>query len=215
MPIVVPAFPGDTLCNIAIRNGFLDCAPIRNDPANAGADFLNRDLRLGDLVTVPDRADREDPASTERRTVFELIAAFPTSIRFVHGSPDRPFRDDDTLTFLNVSNFRCDRSGNAGTSAFTAAFGFNANAHADADSFKVEVCDPGAPASIFPNLDALRPTLDPVGAVIGHELHPAAEQGDQTSPWSVAASPAGRATAPSTCGSSRTSRTSTATTFNF
>lgn len=182
MPIIVPALPGDTLCNIAIRNGFVDCAPIRNDPANAGADFLTRDLRLGDLITVPDRADREDPASTERRTVFELIAAFPINLRFVHGSPDRPFRDDDTLTFLNVSNFRCDRAGNTGTTAFTAAFGFNANAHADLDTFKVEVCDPGAPAKIFPNLDALRPSLDPVGAVIGHERHPGAEQGEHNIP---------------------------------
>ena len=183
MPTPVPAVPGDTLCNIAMRFGFLDCAPIRNDPANAGADFLNRDLRLGDIIVVPDRAIGVEGAPTEAETIFRLLAAPAIRIRFVHGSPDRSFLDDDTLTFLNVSNFRADRAGNTGASnPFSAAFGFNANAHADLDAFKIEVCDPGAPASINSELDALRPTLDPVGAVIGHERYPVPDDQDHNIP---------------------------------
>jgi hypothetical protein len=48
----VKARDGDALCGIAIAAGFINCAPLRADPANST--LLSRPLVAGDIVTVPD-----------------------------------------------------------------------------------------------------------------------------------------------------------------
>ena len=155
MPKVVTARDGDTLCGIAIDAGFLDCARLRAEPANSG--LLAAPLKNGDQVTVPDLAEKDSSKATENRHRFLKKNAPPVSIRFVHGSPDKKYLEDTTLTILNVSNFVTNRGGATGANNFPRGFGFNANGDADIDSFKVEVVDPAAGASVRVILEALKP----------------------------------------------------------
>jgi hypothetical protein len=155
MPKVVTARDGDTLCGIAIDAGFLDCARLRAEPANSG--LLAAPLKNGDQVTVPDLAEKDSSKATENRHRFLKKNAPPVSIRFVHGSPDKKYLEDTTLAILNVSNFVTNRGGATGANNFPRGFGFNANGDADIDSFKVEVVDPAAGASVRVILEALKP----------------------------------------------------------
>ncbi len=173
MPKVVVASDGDTLCGIAIANGFHDCQPVRN--ANSGADFLTRPLRAGDQVTVPDIQTRDESKSTTTTNVFVKKNAPPVSICFVHGSPDKHYLDDDHLTFLLVSKFQVDKGGPTGTAAFPDAFEFHAEADADIATFKVQVVDPAAGGTIQVTLEALKPVYKADGTVDHNELFTGAE----------------------------------------
>jgi len=162
MPTVVTARNGDTLCGLAIDAGFVDCGPVRAEGANSG--LLARALKAGDLVTIPDIALKDVSKATEKRHRFIKKNAPAVSIRFVHGSPDKKYFDDFTLTVLNVSNFVTNKGGNDGTKTFPNGFGFNPNGHADEDAFKVEVADPAAGGSVKVLLEALKPDgLNPDG----------------------------------------------------
>jgi hypothetical protein len=162
MPSVVIARSGDTLCGLAIDAGFVDCAPLRAEAANSA--LLAGPLKTGDLVTIPDLAPKDVSKATEKRHRFIKKNAPPVAIRFVHGSPDKKYFDDFTLTILNVSNFVTNTGGNDGSKKFPAGFGFNANGHADVDAFKVEVADPAAGGSVTVLLEALKPAgLNPDG----------------------------------------------------
>lgn len=173
MPKTIVARDGDTLCTLAMREGFLNCDQVRADPANAA--LLNRRLRAGDRVTIPDPAPAPAARAAGARHGFRHRSAPPPSIRLVHGTPDRAFPDDPTLARLNISNYVTDKAGADGTAAFTAAFGFNADADQDPDVFKVEVVCPGAGASIRVLLEALKPVYRADGAVARHELFTGAE----------------------------------------
>ena len=168
MPTTVIATAGqDSLCNIAMQAGFLNCAPLRAEPANAA--FLTRDLQDGDVVTVPDIVTKEEGRPSEKRHRFQLKTAPPVQIRFVHGSPDKPYRDDATLAFLNVSNYVPDKAGADGTKDLPKGFGFNQFGHADPDTFKVEVVDPSGGSELMAELEALKPKFAADGAINGHE----------------------------------------------
>src|SRR6267142_116994 len=167
MPTTVIAQDGDTLCGLAISGGFLNCQALRDDPANAA--FLTRDLQAGDVVTVPDRESREENRGTEAEHLFEVQTAPPILVRFTHGTPDKPYRQDPTLLFLNVSNFVSNKGGANGRQAFPTATVFDANGHADPDSFKIEVVDPAGPATVRVRVEAMRPILAPDGTITGHE----------------------------------------------
>lgn len=163
MPRVVIARDGDTLCGLAIDAGFIDCTPLRAEAANSG--LLAGPLKTGDLVTIPDLAGKNVSKATEKRHRFIKKNAPPVSIRFVHGSPDKKYFDDFTLTVLNVSNFVTNTGGADGSKTFPAGFGFNPNGHADVDAFKVEVADPAAGGSVNVLLEALKPAgLNPDGS---------------------------------------------------
>ena len=164
MSVQVTAVEGDTLCGIAIAAGFLNCAPLRAEDGNK--DFLSRPLVPGDLVVVPDLNLKTLSKPTDTKHVFKKKNAPPVSVRFVHGSPDKKYLLDDTLTVLNVSNFVTNKAGTTGARAFPAGFGFNADGHADIDTFKVEVVDPGASGSVKAKLEALRPVKQPDGSVV-------------------------------------------------
>lgn len=168
MSETVNAQDGDTLCKLAIAAGFPNCEPLRNEAANS--DYLNRPLRAGDVVTIPDIEEEEDDGDTEAEHVFEELGVPEPEIRFVHGSQDRPFRDDDSLTFLNVSNYVTNKAGTNGTQAMPTTYGFNAHAHADLDTFKIEVVDPGAGSdTVDVDLEALKPVYAADGSVERHE----------------------------------------------
>src|SRR5258705_5142112 len=146
MPTVVTARDGDTLCGLAIDAGFVDCAPLRAEGANSA--LLAGPLKSGDQVTVPDLTTKDVSKATEKRHRFIKKNSPPVSIRFVHGSPDKKYFDDFTLTILNVSNFVTNTGGNDGSKKFPTGFGFSPNGDADIDSFKLEVADPGAGGSV-------------------------------------------------------------------
>lgn len=175
MPHTVRARAGDTLCSIAVDHGFPDCQRLRDEAANA--DLVDRPLEAGDRVTVPDRRPREEEGrGTERRHRFRRRGVLRPRIRFVHGSPDLPFRDDLALRRLHVSNFRTDRGGANGTNPFPGGNAFHADGHADPDAFKVEVWNRSAPAHVDLELEALRPVYRPDGSVQRHEPFTGAER---------------------------------------
>src|SRR5580704_1791505 len=97
----VKARDGDSLCGIAIAYGFLDCTSLRADPANSA--LLNRPLVKGDKVTVPDKQAKVMAKPVDSKYQFTKKNSPPVSIRFVHGSKNKPFLQDATLTVLNVS----------------------------------------------------------------------------------------------------------------
>lgn len=175
MPTDFTAQPGDCLCGLAIRFGFVNCQPLRD--ANAGAAFLSRQLRPGDVVTIPDFERRvEEGRAVETLHEFVLETAPPATIRYTHGSPNLLWKDDPTTEFLNVSNYVTTRGGVDGTQAQQfprSGTRFNNNAHQDPDSFKIEVVDPqqtGSSVDVF--LQTLKPIYNAAGAVTGHEEWP-------------------------------------------
>lgn len=162
---------GDCLCVIAMQNGFLNCQPLRDAPANAP--FLNRPLQKGDVVTVPDVRLKSVDKSVDSRHRFVKKNSPPASIRFVHGSPDKHYLEDSSTTVLNVSNFRTDKGGSDAQAAFPDKFEFHQEGHVDPDTFKVEVVDPaaGAPAKVV--LEARMPVYSLASgtlAVAGHTV---------------------------------------------
>lgn len=162
MSSTVTAREGDALCGIAIDNGFLNCEPLRAVGANSP--LLARPLVEGDVVTVPDITTKEVPKPVDNLHKFTKKNSPPVSLRFVHGSKDKHFLDDDPLDGLNVSNCVTNKDGN-NAGAFPSGFGFNAGGHADIDTFKVEVVDPGASGSVNAVLEALKPVKQADGSV--------------------------------------------------
>jgi hypothetical protein len=183
MPTTTIAQPGDTLCNIAHINGFNDCTPLRNEPANAF--IVNRandpgQVLPGDVVTVPDIVEKNENGSTEQVHNFVKRTNLVT-IRFVHGSPNLPYKEDLTLINLNISNYIANRAGTAdGNVAFPAdtVRRFNNSGHQDPDTFKVEVTDLRASGDIKIDLEALRPIYTG-GIATRHEQFPAAIRADR------------------------------------
>lgn len=159
----VKARDGDALCGIAIAAGFLNCAPLRAEPANSA--LLNRPLVKDDIVTIPDLTPKVVPKPTNNLHKFTKKNAPPVSIQFVHGSPNKTYLEDTALNLLNVSNFVTNKAGSDGKAAFPSAFGFNSGAHADVDAFKVEVVDPGASGTVTASLEALKPVKQADGSI--------------------------------------------------
>lgn len=184
MPTRYIAKAGDSLCNIAYISGFGDCTALRSDPANAF--ILNRtdgpaEVRPGDVVTIPDQVVQQEGGGTDQRHEFVKRGTLAT-IRFVHGSPHLPYKDDLTLINLNVSNYVTGRGGAAdGSQAFPDASvrRFNSAGHRDPDSFKVEVLDIRAAGDLQIKLEVLRPIYNAAGTVTGHEKFPAAIRADR------------------------------------
>ncbi|HEU0123757.1 MAG TPA: hypothetical protein VFQ91_24715 [Bryobacteraceae bacterium] len=162
MPTKVTAKNGDCLCGIASDFGFFDCKPLRDVGENSA--FLNRPLQDGDEVTVPDITVEDHQKPVDAKHTFKLKTSPPVNIRFVHGSPNLPYRDDSETVTLHVSNFVTDLGGADGLKALPKGYGFNDDGHQDPDTFKVEVWDPAAGGSVNVVLEALKPvyTADPI-----------------------------------------------------
>jgi hypothetical protein len=172
----VTAREGDTLCGIAVDAGFANCNPLREEAANA--DFLDRPLRVGERVTVPEVERGEEDGAADARHRF-IVRGASARVRFVHGSPDRAARDDDSLSVLHISNFVTTRAGIPEVQAFPphTTSAFNAHAHADVDAFKLEVFDPHAgAATVDVEMLALEPVLAPDGAIREHREFAGAER---------------------------------------
>jgi hypothetical protein len=182
MPTTVIAKAGQTLCELAIAAGFIDCDPIRNFGSNAGKKFLNTAfLEDGDVVVIPD----VDPPPFDGKGVetthnFEKKNAPAFLIRFVHGSPDKPYRQDSTTTVLNISNWPTNKAGVDLKSNFPSATKFDKLGHDDPDTFKLEIVDPGGPAKIQAKLEALKPIFAADGSVDHFEPFTGAEKADRS-----------------------------------
>lgn len=167
MPQVVVATDADCLCGLAIRHGFLNCDPLRAEGANSG--LLDRPLRAGDRVTIPDLRPKQETGALDAKSSFKLKRLPEPKLRFVHGSQSQPYASDASLARLEVSNYPTDKAGATAAAAFTSAFGFNQDAHDDVDTFKLEVVSPDGGSPIQVKLQALRPIYAADGTVERHE----------------------------------------------
>lgn len=167
MPQVVVASAGDCLCGLAIRHGFLNCDLLRAEAANAG--LLDRPLRAGDRVTIPDRRPKEESGAVDAKHSFKLKRRPEPTLRFVHGSQSQPYPDDASLTKLEISNYPTNMAGAAAAAAFSSAFGFQQDAHDDPDTFKLEVVSPDGGSPIQVKLQALKPIYAADGTVERYE----------------------------------------------
>jgi hypothetical protein len=162
---------GDTLCQIASERGLADCNVLRNHAANAK--IKDSQLKLGDLVYVPDLAERQDSVPTDATHVFVRKPDVIAAIRFVHGASGTAFRDDIDLGFLDISNYRTDRAGADGTDALAGPdhWQFDAASDKDPDVFKVEVLDTRTGnAQLDVTLQAMHP-IYVFGLAIGTDLN--------------------------------------------
>jgi len=173
MAKTVVAKSTDTLCGIAIREGFLNCNPLRAQEANKA--YRTRELLAGDKVFVPDLRKKEEGRPTTDTHRFKRKRWPEPSLRFVRGSKTRVAAADATLTFLNISNFVTNQAGTSGTAAFPNGYSFHADADADPDTFKVEVVSPDGGAKIKVLLEALKPVYKADGTVEKWELFSGAE----------------------------------------
>jgi hypothetical protein len=166
----VTAKDGDTLCGLAIDAGFVNCQPLRDEPQNKGKDFLTRPtLKAGDIVTIPDKKLKYESKAADAKHEFVKKTAPKVSIRFVHGSKIKKYLLDDTLSFLNISNYETNLAGSNGRRNLPTGFGFDPDGDADADTFKVEVVDPAAGGSVDVVLQAMRPIYNADGTVDHNE----------------------------------------------
>ena len=172
MPKTVKSKQGDSLCSIAIANGFKNCDALRADAANSK--LLKTPLPVGSVVTIPDLSKKEETVSADQKVSFRRYGT-KTKIRFVHGSPNLPYKQDVTLTKLNISNFRTNKGGIHGTAAFPAGYGYHKDGHADPDTFKIEIDDQGGGGTVDATVEALKPVYRPDGVIDKHERFSGAE----------------------------------------
>jgi hypothetical protein len=148
----------DTFCQIASERGFADCNGLRNHAGNAA--IKDRQLQQGDSLYVPDLAERQDSAPTDATHLYVRKPGVIAAIRFVHGAPGTAPRDDVDRTFLEISNYRTDRTGLHGGSPLAGPnhWQFDANTDMDPDVFKVEVLDTRTGnATLDVTLEAMHP----------------------------------------------------------
>ncbi len=175
--------PGEsvpTLCSLAIDAGFLDCDPLRNDPGNAGKPFLNRQLQPGDVVSIPDVDPKKPSKPDKKQNLFKKKNAPAVRVRFVHGTQFKPFLQDPTTQFLNLSNYITANGGPNGDKNFPTVTTFDKNGDVDLDAFKLEVVDPAGPAEVEVKLEALKPVYDAAGKLDHHEAFTGAEAGKRS-----------------------------------
>lgn len=164
---MVTATASDSLCNIAVASGFANCDRLRAHSANV--EYTRRPLQAGDQVYIPEITEGNDSAPTETVNEFVRPGLPMAMVRFVHGSPDRLARDDDTSDHLEVSNYRTDRAGRSGFDAFAGPnhWRYHAASHQDTDAFKVEVRDTRTNRT---DVDVALAALHPIYVNLGGEF---------------------------------------------
>lgn len=156
----IKAKKGQTLCQIAMEHGFLNCQPLRDAPENAGKPFLTRaTLILDEEISVPEVKIKEIDSAIDSKHTFVLKTVPPPIIRFTHGSKTKPYRQDDDQTIAGISNFPTDKAGNNVKSKFPSKSKFDQLGHDDPDAFKIEAVDPTGPKTAEAQFEALKPKI--------------------------------------------------------
>ncbi|MEX2220140.1 MAG: hypothetical protein WD749_15430 [Phycisphaerales bacterium] len=156
----VKATKGQTLCQIAMLHGFLDCQVLRDAADNKGKDFLNRETLIeGEEVAVPEVEIKEIDAAIDKKHTFKVKTVPPPFLRFTHGSKTKPYREDDDQTIAGISNFPTDKAAKNVKSKFPTTTKFDQLGHDDPDAFKIEMVDPTGPAKAEVLLQALKPKI--------------------------------------------------------
>jgi len=164
---------GETLCQLAVRFGFTDCDRLR--PHNPHIPASRGRLDQGEEVQIPERKKRTEHGAVEQRHVFSLDLEQLPRIEFIYESgrgygvdtqDHKPRPDlDPKRSELAISNHVVDRGGDGtvpGNFPDENFFGYNADASADPDHFKVQVFAPRLPDTqqrVRVNLYAMRPAL--------------------------------------------------------
>jgi hypothetical protein len=171
MPIQVRAVDGDTLCGIAVNNGFRNCKKLRD----ANPTLANRDLNPGDQVQVPDVTPKSEAGAVDQLHPFKRLGAPVGRIFYIQdfnrATPEQALSDKQRQ--LAVSNYVTGRQGSGFAFTGTAArdlwrdktfFGHDADASADPDHFKIQVFDKHAKdkgdAKLTVTLQTQRPRLN-------------------------------------------------------
>ena len=174
------AAAGETLCEIAIRNGFLDCRVLRD--ANPKLKDVES-LTAGTSVTVPEKKKNLFTKAVEALHVFKRPNFPPPRVEFIkeqgngYSSPAAP-QDDAKLDRLAVTNYVSDRGDDgltAGNFPADTAYRSDTKGSTDPDHFKVQVYDNGVKANeVQVNLYALKPDYfkEEVGGITYVRLHP-------------------------------------------
>ncbi len=163
---IVIAKDGDTLCSIAVKNGFLNCKKLR--PLNP--DLLTPPLKPGDKVKVPEVAASTNNGETEIEHKFERKGS-EHRVWFIQDQ-NRPKPKEalaDKQKELAVSNYVPTRQGAGFTTGDWKDDTFRGDAHdaaasADPDHFKIQVWDDHArkagETDIKVTLQSQKPVLD-------------------------------------------------------
>ncbi len=138
----VIAKDGDTLCGIAVANGFRNCKKLRD----ANPAIANRQVKPGDEVKVPPVTPNTDSGETEKTHEFVRVGEPPKRLWFIkdNNQPDPKSAVADEQEKLKVSNFVPTRQGAGKTNGDWrdhTFFGHDADASADPDHFKIQVWD--------------------------------------------------------------------------
>jgi len=160
MPTTIKAKKGQTLCQIAMEHGFLNCQPLRDAAGNSGKPFLNRETLIKDEeIEVPDVVIQEIDSAIDAKHTFVVKTVPPPLIRFTHGSKTKPYRQDDDQNITGISNFPTNKAGKNVKSKFPSKSKFDQLGHDDPDAFKIEVVDPTGPKTAEAALQALKPKI--------------------------------------------------------
>jgi hypothetical protein len=138
----IRARDGDTLCGIAVENGFKNCTKLR--PANA-PELAARQLKPGEAVKIPAVTQKKESGQTEMLHTFVRLGK--VNRVFIIEDKNRPNgrqAKGDVQRQLGVSNYVPGRQGRGFASDAWRDknfFGFSAGAGADPDHFRVLVHD--------------------------------------------------------------------------
>ena len=158
---------GETLCSIAARYGLRDCKRLRALKENAR--YRNGIVPPGKWVRIPPRLAKLVRRNTGARHTWQTGLPVP-GIWFIRENTLYPNLEGEGLYYLNVSNYATDLAGESGRGPMPRGFGFNEHGHADPDTFKVEVVDPGANRdSVEVILQAMKPLYGKDGNVTGYD----------------------------------------------
>ncbi|MBX3394920.1 MAG: hypothetical protein KF841_06095 [Phycisphaerae bacterium] len=160
----IRAKDGDTLCSIAVDNGFKNCTKFRAHNTH----LASRQVKAGDQVNIPELTEKQEPGQTEMRHRFQRLGRKKRIFIIQDNNRAKPEQAlSDIQRELAVSNYVPTRQGTGFTTADWRSerfFGHSTAASADPDHFKVQVFDPMAAArgenEVKITLQSQRPVLD-------------------------------------------------------
>jgi hypothetical protein len=167
---VIRARDGDTLCSIAVDNGFKNCTKLRAD----NADFNTRAVQPGDSVKVPEPTLKQEPGATDQHHKFKRLGRAHRIFviqDFNRATPEAALADKQRQ--LCISNYVTGRQGTGfspGVWVNDTVFAHDVNASADPDHFKLQVFDRIAGEANEPDskvtLHTQKPVLNPRNEIV-------------------------------------------------